>query len=206
MLESGVSGEDGVVRLDDGGGDLRSGVDGKLKLRLLAVVDRESLHKEGGEARAGTTTEGVEDEEALKTSALIGELADSVEDEIDDLLADGVVSSGIVVGGVFLACDQLLRVEELSVGAGSDLINDGWLEINEDGSGDVLSSAGLGEEGVERIVTSADGLVRGHLSIGLDSMLEAVKLPAGITHLDTTLADMNGDNFSHDLNFVLLRN
>ena len=176
-----MGGKDGVVGLDDSGGDLWGGVDGELKLGLLAVVDGESLHEEGGEARAGTTTEGVEDKEALKTSALIGELADSVEDEIDDLLADGVVSSGVVVGGVFLACDQLFRVEELSVGAGSDLIDDGWLEIKEDGSGDVLSSAGLGEEGVERIVTSADGLVRRHLSIGLDSMLEAVKLPAGVT-------------------------
>jgi hypothetical protein len=28
-------------------------------------------------------------------------------------------------------------------------------------------------------------------------VLEAVKLPAGITDLDTTLADVNGDDFSH---------
>ena len=63
----------------------------------------------------------MEDEETLETSALIGELSDSVEDEIDDLLTDGVVTSGVVVGGIFLAGDQLLGVEELSVGTGSDL-------------------------------------------------------------------------------------
>ena len=121
VLEGGMGGEDGVVGLDDSGGDLWGGVDGEFELGLLAVVDGESLHEEGGEARAGTTTEGVEDEETLETSALIGELSDSVEDEVDDLLTDGVVTSGVVVGGIFLAGDQLLGVEELSVGAGSDL-------------------------------------------------------------------------------------
>jgi len=121
VLEGGMGGEDGVVGLDDSGGDLWGGVDGEFELGLLAVVDGESLHEEGGEARAGTTTEGVEDEETLETSALIGELSDSVEDEVDDLLTDGVVTSGVVVGGIFLTGDQLLGVEELSVGAGSDL-------------------------------------------------------------------------------------
>ncbi len=55
----------------------------------------------------------------------------------------------VVVGGVLLSGDQLLWVEELSVCAGADLVNDGWLEIDEDGSWDVLASAGFTEEGVE---------------------------------------------------------
>ena len=38
------------------------------------------------------------------------------------LLADGVVTSGVVVGGILFACDQLLRVEELAVGSSTDLI------------------------------------------------------------------------------------
>ena len=63
----------------------------------------------------------MEDEETLETSALVGELSDSVEDKVDDLLTDGVVTSGVVVGGIFFAGDQLLGVEELSVGTGSDL-------------------------------------------------------------------------------------
>ena len=37
-------------------------------------------------------------------------------------LAHGVVAPGVVVGGVLLARDQLLRVEELTVGASTDLI------------------------------------------------------------------------------------
>jgi hypothetical protein len=39
----------------------------------------------------------------LETCALISELSDSVEAEIDDFLTNGVVSSGEVVGGIFLS-------------------------------------------------------------------------------------------------------
>ena len=40
---------------------------------------------------------------------------------------------------------------------------------------------GLGEEGVESVVTPTDSLVRGHLPVGLDAMLQAVELPARVT-------------------------
>ena len=50
-------------------------------------------------------------------------------------------------------------MEELSVGSGSDLIDNGWLEIEEHSSWDMLSSTGLGEEGVESIITATNGLV-----------------------------------------------
>ena len=50
-------------------------------------------------------------------------------------------------------------MEELSVGSGSDLIDNGWLEIEEDGSWDVLSGTSLGEEGVESIITTTNGFV-----------------------------------------------
>ena len=82
-------------------------------------------------------------------------------------------------------------MEELSVGSGSDLINNGWLEIEEDGSWDVLSGTSLGEEGVESIVATTNGLVGWHLTIGLNTVLEAEELPAGITDLDTGLSDVN---------------
>jgi hypothetical protein len=42
---------------------------------------------------------------------------------------------------------------------------------DKDGTGDVLSSTSLREEGVERVVTTTNGLVRGHLTIGLDTVL-----------------------------------
>ena len=60
----------------------------------------------------------------LETSALIGEFSDSVEDEIDDFFTDGVVTTGVVVGGIFFTGNQLFRVEKLTVGTGSDLKTD----------------------------------------------------------------------------------
>ena len=133
----------------------------------------------------------------METSALIGKLSNSVEAEIDDFLSNGVVASGEVVGSIFLSRDELFGVEELSVGSGSDLIDDGGLEIEEDGSGDVLSGSGLGEEGVEGIITATDSLIRWHLSIRLNSVLEAEEFPTSITDLNTSLTNVNGDDLSH---------
>lgn len=69
--------------------------------------------------------------------------------------------------------------------------------INEHGAGHVLAGTSLGEEGVEGIVAAADGLVRRHLAVGLDAVLQAVQLPAGITDLDTGLANVDGDDLTH---------
>ena len=191
VLEEGVGGEDGVVWLNNGGGDLWGWVDGETELGFLTVVHGESLEEERSETGSGTSTDGVEDEETLETSALISKLSDSVEAEINNLLTNGVMSSGEVVGGVLLTRDELLWVEELSVGSGSDLINDGWLEIEEDASWDVLSSSSLGEEGVESIITTTNGFVGWHLTIWLDTVLKAEELPTGVTDLDTSLSDVD---------------
>ena len=197
VLKERVSGEHGVVWLNNGGGDLWGWVDGETELGFLSVVDGESLEEERSKTGSGTSTDGVEDEETLETSALISELSDSVEAEIDDFLTNGVVTSGEVVGGIFLSGDELLWVEELSVGTGSDLINNSWLKIEEDGSWDVLSSTSLGEEGVESVITTTDRFVGWHLTIWLNTVLKAEELPAGVTDLETSLSDVDRNDFSH---------
>ncbi len=50
-------------------------------------------------------------------------------------------------------------MEELSVGSGSDFVDDSWLQVEEDATGNVLASSSLGEEGVEGIITTTNGLV-----------------------------------------------
>lgn len=50
------------------------------------------------------------------------QLADAVKDQVDDLLPDGVVPAGVVVGRILLARDQLLGVEELPVRPGAHLV------------------------------------------------------------------------------------
>ena len=122
VLQGGMGGKDGVVGLYNSCGNLGSRVDSKLQLGLLAIVNGETLHQQGSETRSGTTTEGVEQEESLKTSTLISQLPDAVKDEIDDLLADGVVTTGVVVGSILLTGDELLRVEQLTVGSSTNLV------------------------------------------------------------------------------------
>ena len=172
VLEEGVGGEHTVVWLNDGGRHLRRGGDGKGQLGLAAVVDGEPLKEKRSETRSGSSSSGVEDEESLKSGTVVSQLTDAVEDEVDDLLSDGVVSTGVVVGGILLSGDDLLGVVELPVGSGPHFVTDGGLEIDVDSTGDVLSGTGLREEGVESIISSADGLVGGHLAVRLCALAE----------------------------------
>ena len=135
----------------------------------------------------------MKDEESLETSEVISQLPDTVKNQVDNLLADGVLPPG----GVLLTSDHLLGVEELSVGSGSHLVDNGWLKIKEDGSWDVLASTGLGEEGVESIITTTDGFVGWHLTIWLDSVLKAEELPAGVANLDACLSEVDADDLTH---------
>jgi hypothetical protein len=203
VLEEGMGGKDGVVWLNNGGGDLWGWIDGESELGFLTVIDGKSLEEKGSETGTGSSTDGVEDEETLETSTLIGKLSDSIEAEIDDFFTDGVMSSGKVVGSIFFTRDELLWMEQLSVGSSSDFIDNGWFEIEENTSWDVLTSTSLGEEGVEGIVTTTDRFIGWHLTVRLDTVLEAEKLPAGVTDLDTALTNVNRNDFSHSVFFVL---
>jgi hypothetical protein len=187
VLKKRVGRKNRVVRLNNSGGHLRRRVDGETELGLLAVVDGETLEEKGSETRSSSTSNSVEDKETLKTGAVIGKLSEAIECKVNNLLSDGVVTTGVVVGSVLLAGDQLLRVVELTVGTSADLVTDTRLKIDEHATGHVLASTSLREKGVEGVITAADGLVGRHLAIRLDAVLEAVKFPAGVTGLNTGL-------------------
>jgi hypothetical protein len=197
VLQKRVGGKNGVVRLYDGGGDLRGWVYSETQFGFLTVVNGKTLQKERSKTRSGTSTDSVEDHETLKTSTVVSKLSDAVKGKVDNFLTNGVVTTGVVVGGIFLSGDQLFRVEQLTVSSSADFVNDGRFQVKKDGTRDVLSGTSFREEGVESIITTTNGLVRRHLTIRLDTVLEAVKLPAGITDLDTGLTQMNRDNFTH---------
>jgi len=191
VLKKGVGGKDTVVGFNNGGGHLGGRVHSESDLGFFTVIDGESFEKKRSESRSSSSSDGVENHESLKSGTVVSEFSDSVKAKVDDFFSDGVVSSGEVVGGVFFSGDQLFGVEQLSVGTGSDFVNNGGFQIKEHGSGDVFSSSSFTEEGVEGIISSSDSLVRGHLTVRLDSVLKAEKFPAGVTDLDTTLSDVN---------------
>ena len=133
----------------------------------------------------------MEKQKSLKSSTLVSQFPDSVQNQIHDLLANGVVAPGVVVGSILLAVDQLLGVVELTVGSNSGLVNDSGLQVNKDSSWNMFSATSFREESLEGVVSKC--LVRGHAAIRLDTVLQAVELPTGVSNLDSSLSDMNGD-------------
>jgi hypothetical protein len=131
---------------------LRRRRDGKGEFALAAVIYAKALQEETAESGSRTTSRGVKDEKSLETGAIVSQLADAIEDEINNLLAGGVMTTGVVVGGVFLPVDNLLGVVELLVRTRADFVTDGGFEIYVDSAGDVLAPVSLAEEGVEGVV------------------------------------------------------
>ena len=82
---------------------------------------------------------------------------------------------------------QLNSTQELT------LIADGRLEVDVDSPGDVPAGAGLGEEGVVRVVGHAQRLVGAHGPVRLDPVLQTVQLPALVPGLDPGLAEVDRD-------------
>jgi hypothetical protein len=140
VLKGGVRGENGVVGLNNRGRVLGSRVDGKFKLGLFAIVDGKALKKQSTKTGTGTTTKGVCEEEALEAGTVVSDTSNSVYDLVNKFLADSVMTTSIVVGSIFLASDELLRVEEVSVLASSHLVNHIGFEIDINGSGNIFAA------------------------------------------------------------------
>jgi hypothetical protein len=72
----------------------------------------------------------MEHQKALESGALVCELTQTVQDDIDDLFADGVVTASVIVGSIFFASDELFRMEELSVCTGPYFICENAIKSN----------------------------------------------------------------------------
>ena len=67
VFESGVGRQYSIIWLDDGVAEPRGGINAELELRLLSIISRKTLKQESTKAGTSSTTERVEDEEALET-------------------------------------------------------------------------------------------------------------------------------------------
>lgn len=147
--------------------------------------------KQTSETGSRSTTRSMKDQKPLEARAVVGELANAIQDGIHNFFADGVVSTSVVVGRVFLAVDDLLGMVEALVGSRADFVTDGGFQVDVDRTRNVLARGGFAEKSVEGIVRGTNRLVVRHGTIGQNAVLEAVKFPALITRLDTGLAQMN---------------
>jgi len=74
--------------------------------------------------------------------------------------------------------------------------NDRWLKVYKDGTRYVFARPSVTEKGGERVIMTTHWFVVRHLAIGLDTVLQTVKLPAGVTHLDASLANVDRDTLT----------
>lgn len=113
VLKGEMSGEDGIVGFYHSCGITGEGEvqgDGKFQLGLLGLIHRDVFHQQEGR-NPGCGKPG-----SLQACKLINQPVDLVQDPVNKLLANGVVSTGMVIESIF-ACDELLWVQELTVGA-----------------------------------------------------------------------------------------
>ena len=61
-------------------------------LSIEASLPLLPFHQEGGESGSGASAERVEYEESLKSGALISQLTNAVQDNVDDFFSDRVVT------------------------------------------------------------------------------------------------------------------
>ena len=53
---------------------------------------------------------------------LTSQFANSVQNQIDNLLADGVMTASVIIGSIFLSSDHLFWMEQLAISTGADLV------------------------------------------------------------------------------------
>lgn len=143
MLNKLVNGEGGVVGLDNGVGDLGGGNDGEGGHHAVGELLTDLGDEECTHTGTGTTTQGVGDLETLEAVASLGLTADDIDDLVNELGTLSVVTLGPVVTGTGLTEDEVIGAEELAEGTGADSVHGAGLQIDQNGTGNVLVTAGL---------------------------------------------------------------
>lgn len=187
VLESSMSGKDGVVGFDDRVGQGGGRVDTELQLGFLAVIRRETLKNESTETGTSSTTERVENEEALKTRAVVCKATNFVHHGVNLFLSDSIMTASVynilsvpirkssnqfnqairtVASSIFLARNKSLGVKEAPVWTVPYFIDDVGLQVDVKRTGYMLSSSSLREESAEAIIVLRGGALN-KATIGL---------------------------------------
>jgi len=130
--------ERGVVRLDDGIGDLgrwdnREGCHHAIWEFFANLRDQQGSH-----TSTSTSTERVSDLEALEAVTALSFTANDIENLVNKLCSFGVVTFGPVVSSTRLTKDEVIRTEQLTERTSSDSIHCARFEVNEDSARDIF--------------------------------------------------------------------
>ena len=180
MFQGGVRGQDRVVGLHHRRRNLRRRINRKFELRLFAIIAGKPLHEKRSETGTCPAAKGMKDEKALQPRALVSQLANSVARDVDEFSTDRVVSTGVVVRRVLFTRNELLGMEQLAICSVPHFVHHRRLQIDKDGTGDVLPASCLGEKRVERVVQVDRRVFGGDVTVGLDAMLKTVQFPTRV--------------------------
>merc|ERR1719476_1183410 len=86
VLREGMHTEHSVIWLDHGSSNLRTGPNRETDLRLLTIIDRQALQHQTPKATASAAANSVIDHEALQARAIVRELANAIQHQVDNLL------------------------------------------------------------------------------------------------------------------------
>ncbi|KAI6769070.1 hypothetical protein HG531_010174 [Fusarium graminearum] len=143
VLDQLMDGEGGVVGLDNGVGDLGGRNDGESCHHTVGEFLTDLGDQQGTHTGAGTTTKRVGDLETLEAVTALGLTADDIENLVDKFSTLGVMTLGPVVSGAGLTENEVVGSEKLSEGTSTDGVHGTGLEIDEDGTGNILVTGGL---------------------------------------------------------------
>lgn len=143
MLNQLVDGQSSVVRLNNSVRDLGRGDNREGGHHTVGELFTDLGDQEGTHTGTGTTTQGVGDLETLEAVASLSLTTDNIDNLVDELGTLGVVTLGPVVTGTRLAEDEVVGTEKLAKRTGTDSIHGTGLQVDQNGTGNVLVTAGL---------------------------------------------------------------
>jgi hypothetical protein len=132
-----------VIGLDDSVRDFGRGHNRKGSHHAVREFLADLIDKKGTYTGTRSTTEGVGNLKALEAVGTFSFAADNVEDLVNKLGTLSIVALSLVVSGARLTRYEVVGTEELTERASTDGVYGTGLQIDEDGTRDVLVARGL---------------------------------------------------------------
>lgn len=143
VLDQLVNRESSVVGLDNGVGDLGGRDNGECGHHTVGELLTDLGDEEGTHTGTGTTTKGVGDLETLEGVTALSLATNNIDNLVNQFGTLSVVTLGPVVTSTGLAEDEVVGAEKFTEGTSTDGIHGTGLEVDQDGTRNVLLTTGL---------------------------------------------------------------
>jgi hypothetical protein len=159
VLDQLVNGKGGVVWLDNGVGNLWRWDNGEGSHHTVWELLTDLGDQQGTHTGTSTTTKGVGDLETLKAVTSLSLTTNDIKNLVDKLGTLGVMTLGPVVTSTGLTENEVVWAEELTEWTGADGIHGTWLQIDKDGTWNILVAGSLVEVDVHALELEIGGTV-----------------------------------------------